>query len=544
MSILNDFGVISGYKINFSKSVLFLINDTARHKRSIFSSYPFTITNHFKYLGINITQEFSGLFKYNFSTLYEQTKQNLEKWNKLPVSLVGRINIIRMNILPKFLFLFQCIPLYITKKFFTKLDSLISQFIWNRKNPRIKKAYLQRPKELGGMGLPRFRFYYWSCNIRAISFWCNVRGVDWAEMENQSCHLTSLQALIFASLKTTVPKLKNPVVSHSVKIWLQIRKHFKWQEISVLTPITQNHEFPQALQEISFVQWKAKGINTIQDLFIDKIFGTFDQLCGKYQLSKTDFFKYLQIRSFAKTLLPSFPSQPINSEINTVLLKTPLKKGSISKICNDLAAKEYVPSLDYLKEAWQQDLGINITASQWTMAQNNVHSSSICARHGLLQFKVLHRLHLSKVKLSKMFQGINTACPRCGQDQATLAHTFWKCPSITSYWTKIFNMMSNVCQTKLDPDPMLALFGVHPGTTALLGKKKTVLKFVTVLSRRLILLNWNQTNPPTYINLLNDIMKHVQLEKIKFELKVKADDFYLTWGAFLEYYNKYKHVNA
>lgn len=43
-------------------------------------------------------------------------------------------------------------------------------FIWNKKTPRIKKAFLQRPKSTGGKGLPCFQLYYWSCNVRSLSF--------------------------------------------------------------------------------------------------------------------------------------------------------------------------------------------------------------------------------------------------------------------------------------------------------------------------------------------------------------------------------------
>uniref|UniRef100_A0A3P9ITT7 Reverse transcriptase domain-containing protein n=1 Tax=Oryzias latipes TaxID=8090 RepID=A0A3P9ITT7_ORYLA len=118
MTILENFGRISGYKLNLSKSILFPINSKAK-------------------------EDLSGLFKHNYSKL-------------LPISLAGRINIVRMNILPKFLFLFQNVPILITKSFFNKLDSLISYFIWNKKTPKIKKTFLQRPPSQGGMGLPCF----------------------------------------------------------------------------------------------------------------------------------------------------------------------------------------------------------------------------------------------------------------------------------------------------------------------------------------------------------------------------------------------------
>lgn len=129
MEILKEFGAVSGYLSNLSKSVLFPINSKARMNTNVFNIFPFSISTEFKYLVINITQEYSGLFKPNFLKLYDQTKKDIESWKNLPLSLGGQINIIRMNVLPKFLFLFQCIPIWIAKAFFSKLDSLMSYFI-------------------------------------------------------------------------------------------------------------------------------------------------------------------------------------------------------------------------------------------------------------------------------------------------------------------------------------------------------------------------------------------------------------------------------
>lgn len=140
-----------------------------------------------------------------------------------------------------------------------------------------------------------------------------------------------------------------------------------------------------------------------------------------------------------------------------------------------------------------------------------------------------------------MFHGVNSACDRCGQEQASLAHTFWSSPNITAYWTNVFGLLSDVCGAQLRPDPMLALFGIPPVTVNLVNKQKTVIKFVSVLARRLILLHWNKKKPQTFFNLLHVIMKHIQLEKIKFEIKGKVEDFHLIWDRFLEHWDNFKH---
>lgn len=118
-----------------------------------------------------VTKSYSQLLKANFTLFFERTKQDLTRWSTMPLSLAGRISVIKMNILPKFLFLFQCIPYFLTKTFFTKLDSLISSFIWNNKTPRIRKLFLQRPKMQGGMALPNFKIYYWAANIKSLLCW-------------------------------------------------------------------------------------------------------------------------------------------------------------------------------------------------------------------------------------------------------------------------------------------------------------------------------------------------------------------------------------
>lgn len=133
MTLLSAFGTISGYKINLSKS----ISLEAKKQKNTWSNFPFAMSNSFKYLRINITDDISGLFGKNFYILLKNTEKQLEKWSHLPISLAGRINI-RMTILPKFLFLFQCIPILIRKAFFAKIDSIIT-FIWNKKRPRIKR---------------------------------------------------------------------------------------------------------------------------------------------------------------------------------------------------------------------------------------------------------------------------------------------------------------------------------------------------------------------------------------------------------------------
>ncbi len=75
----------------------------------------------FKYLGINITPHFDSLFKENYIPLIDKIKLDMCKCSTLPLALLGRINVIRMNVLPRFNFLLQMLPCHLSATFFKYL---------------------------------------------------------------------------------------------------------------------------------------------------------------------------------------------------------------------------------------------------------------------------------------------------------------------------------------------------------------------------------------------------------------------------------------
>lgn len=174
-----------------------------------------------------------------------KTKQDIAKWSPLSISLMGRINSVKMTILPKFLYLFQCVPLFVPKSFFNSLESVISSYIWNNKKPRLCKTHLQRPRGRGGMSLPNFRFYYWAANIRCLVLWLHSHlqpnSPTWTCLEANSSRGTSLPALLGAALPLLPGSTGNVVVRSSLRVWTQFRRSLGLQLPSLLCPIASNN---------------------------------------------------------------------------------------------------------------------------------------------------------------------------------------------------------------------------------------------------------------------------------------------------------------
>ena len=122
-----------------------------------------------------------------------RVEEDFHRWSTLPLSLAGRVNLIKMTVLPKFLYLFQHIPVLISKKFFAKLDKAISTFLWAGKPVRMQKKLLQLPKSTGGLALPNFVYYYWAANIHKLLYWTDKHTTDqpaWVHIKMSSSQVS------------------------------------------------------------------------------------------------------------------------------------------------------------------------------------------------------------------------------------------------------------------------------------------------------------------------------------------------------------------
>ena len=137
-----------------------------------------------KYSGINLPKEAKELYSENYMILVKEIKDYTNRWRDIPCSWIGRINIVKITILPKAIYRCSAIPIKLPMAFCTELEQIILQFVWRHKRPQIAKA-VWREKWSWRNQAPRPQTILQSCSNQDSMVLAQNRNIDqWNRLES------------------------------------------------------------------------------------------------------------------------------------------------------------------------------------------------------------------------------------------------------------------------------------------------------------------------------------------------------------------------
>lgn len=158
LQLITDFGAFSSLQINWAKSqILPLDFDVPTADEALL---PLVRTSNIKYLGVQVSCSLQDYIALNIEPLYSTLKTKTQTWSRLPLGVMGRINLVKMIILPKLLYIFWQAPLYIPQRIFKSMESILNTFIWGPSRRKLPWWVLKCPVDLGGAAVPGLFTYY------------------------------------------------------------------------------------------------------------------------------------------------------------------------------------------------------------------------------------------------------------------------------------------------------------------------------------------------------------------------------------------------
>lgn len=529
--LISTYGYFSGYKINVDKTMAMSIGRRIPQAVKVQSGFKWP-KDGIKYLGIQIPPLLEDLFRVNYNSIIQNISKDMDRWSALPLSMFGRVESVRMNVLPRLLYPFQMLPIDIPKSTFDKLDKLIARFIWQNKRPRIRLKTLQLLKSGGGLKLPNLQYYFWAAQMRPISIWIqDLTNTRWLDIEKSLC-ARPLQTLLFLDIPLNEVQMSEWTRA-TLKIWRKIKLSFGLPKvISALTNIGFIKDFAPSHSDTRFQRWSERHrLKNLYQLHKEGIFKSFNQLREEFTLPNTDYFRYLQLRSFL-TKHKDWNKLVTPTPIENFLIR--LQAGNCDK---KIISNAYQIFLDLdtnntlrMKERWETEMNLAISEDAWEEICTEAHLVTNSNMWREFKWKVITRFFRTPEIISKMGPPHSDRCWRnCSTLIGNHTHIFWSCPKLKAFWEEVFKALIEIFHQPLPKDPKVALLGVIP--EGIEGRaKRYLLQILLTAALKCITIKWLNLDPPTYSMWIQKVWEIYQMEQITYSLRLQKDAFIKRWS--------------
>uniref|UniRef100_A0A670HWB0 Reverse transcriptase domain-containing protein n=1 Tax=Podarcis muralis TaxID=64176 RepID=A0A670HWB0_PODMU len=529
---MEQFGKLSGFRLNKTKTKMIVKNMDQDKIESLKQQTEIEVVKKIKYLGIWLSDKNIDLYQYNYIPMWKEIKKDLEVWNRLKLSLWGRISMVKMMVLPKLLFLFQTLPILKGTKSFGEWQKVISRYVWEGKKPRIKFKLLTDTKERGGFGLPDMRLYYEAACLCWLRDWVKLEDKELLDLEGFN-NKFGWHAYLWCDKKRLHKGFGDHIFRGAlIEVWDRYK--------NILEPKVPHWLSPLEIMCVKKINMRGK-------------WGTYGEMVinegGKWKMKpydqvKTltyDWLHYFQINEMFKKELKErgyvekesiFQKEIINSEFKNL--------SKMYKIILEWYTKD--EEVKSVMVQWAKDLGYNIQLEDWERLWKENIKFTACMTLKENMMKMLYRWYLSPVRLAKMYR-VDNKCWKCKLIEGTFFHQWWECKKVKSFWEEIYNEMKKILRYTFVKRPEAFLLGIVGKDIR--RKDHKFFQYAVTAARMVLAQRWKQEEIPKVEEWRVKLIEYAELDKLTGKIRYKKDQkFIKDWEKFVCYLENNYGVNT
>lgn len=457
INTIENFGRISGLKLNSNKSIILRVGTLAKSSLTYFPDKKFIWTStNAKTLGITFTNNEKELLELNFLPKLQHFRNCLKSWNHRKLTLLGKVTVIKTFALPKIIYpltVLQTPP----KNILDEINKDIYKFIWNNKPEKIKRTCITEKYETGGLNLPDI--YKLTLSIK--SSWVK-RILDhtykgqYKQFYNILLNKFGGDLVFECNLNEKLIKkicCNNPFLLDILSSWTEINQYTPKPPTSKII-IWNNKSIKNNCNTFYINEWYEKGIKYLQHIFDyrTKQFYSFENIKYLYDINTNDYLTYFQLLSCIPHEIKNKMNleTPENTTANTLKHKIMSSKTKPNKLLYSIQQKGEMNQ--HLQEKWIKHLHLNsINDIPWKSVYTKYIASTNDISLRSFQYKYINRIIPTNTFLYKCKLTQSNLCDFCQENIETQEHLFWECKISQDLWSQLMNLINqNITPLVLD----------------------------------------------------------------------------------------------
>ena len=540
LKLIEDFGRISGLKLNIDKTIAKCIGSL---KGCVgHNNYNLKWTDGpIQTLGIIVTNDMQVILNEVFMPRLQVFGNILNIWHCRGLTLKGKVTVLKSLALPQLQYPMSVLP--VPETVVQMVDHMITDFIWSKRKPKIKRDVLIQSIEKGGLKAPNFAAIVEANRISWIKRLLSESDMKWKCIFGEVIKPISVLHLAETHLdEGYISAIQFPFYKQLFQLWNKIRNKPE-TTIEFLDQVIWNNKFIQLpinpkskrYKPIFWSDLYKTGIVKVVDLFnSDGTFINLKKYCEDHNV-KCNFIQVIQLKkAIPKHWVSEITSQMVHNSVNVNANLSIKVEGECDKICKSTTKMIYEQvvlsrytqptaicrwseEFETDKEDWSDIFILPFRTTRETKLQS-------------FQYKVIHRVISCKKWLYNQKVVSSPHCALCtGNCIDTIQHHFIECSGLNNFWKYLESWWNRSSTTQVHLTKKHIIFGVYYDLSHF-----TAVNYVILLAKWYIYTHTYLERKIELYNFLVILKHHLNIERQISYCNGRKEEFNKKWSNIIE----------